>query len=75
MKLELGIWKWRSDSRYYTVRLQQNLFNEWTLIKSWGGLQNNLGNLAVQTFNHIDDATKEIENIRKRRVSRHYKIV
>ncbi|KIE04538.1 hypothetical protein NF27_HL00030 [Candidatus Jidaibacter acanthamoeba] len=75
MKLDLRIWKWRSESRYYTIRLQQNLFNEWTLINSWGGLQNNLGNLAVQTFGHIEDAINEIEVIGRKRRRRGYNIL
>ncbi|KIE04544.1 hypothetical protein NF27_HL00090 [Candidatus Jidaibacter acanthamoeba] len=60
------IWKWRSESRYYTISLQQNLFNEWTIIKSWGGLQNNLGSFAVQTFDHLNNALKEIANVTKK---------
>lgn len=74
MQLKIQKWEWRSDSRYYIVRLQKNLFDEWTLIKSWGGLQNNLGSLAIQTFTHINDAFIEIANIAKKREKRNYKI-
>ena len=31
-------WYWESKNRYYSVRLQRNLFAEWTLLKSWGGI-------------------------------------
>ena len=63
-------WTWKSNSRYYIVRLQENLFGEWTLIKNWGGLSNKLGGAQMHTFTSMDGALVELDRIAKIRVKR-----
>lgn len=65
-------WVWKSDARYYIVRLQVNLFGEWTLVKNWGGLNNRLGGAQVRTFGTIKEALRELVDVKKVRVRRGY---
>jgi hypothetical protein len=39
--------RWETDSRYYDVRLVQDLFNDWVLMVSRGGKRNRLGALRT----------------------------
>ena len=64
--------KWRryhfeSKDRYYTVILQQNLFHEWSIIKCYGGKDNKLGNMIIESCHSYQDGTNKIEQIKKAR--------
>lgn len=65
-------WIWKSDSRYYIVRLQESLFGEWTLVKNWGGLNNKLGGAQMHTFDTLEKAITELGNIGETRMKRNY---
>jgi hypothetical protein len=69
--------KWRryhfeSKDRYYIVILQQDLFHEWSIIKCYGGKDNKLGNMIIESCNSYQDGTDKIEQIKKTRRSRKY---
>ena len=69
--------KWRryhfeSKDRYYTVILQQDLFHEWSIIKCYGGKDNKLGNMIIESCDSYQDSTDKIEQIKKTRRSRKY---
>jgi len=69
--------KWKryyfeSKDRYYIVILQQDLFHEWSIIKCYGGRDNKLGNLIIQSCNSYDEAINEIEEIKKTRKAHKY---
>lgn len=69
--------KWRryhfeSKDRYYIVILQQNLFHEWSIIKCYGGKDNKLGNMIIESCNSYEDGKNKIEQIKKTRRSRKY---
>ena len=69
--------KWRryhfeSKDRYYIVILQQDLFHEWSIIKCYGGKDNKLGNMVIESCNSYQDGTDKIEQIKKTRRSRKY---
>lgn len=71
--------KWRryyfeSKDRYYTIVLQQDLFHQWSIIQCYGGNGNNLGNIIIKSFNSYKEAIGKIEEIKKRRVARKYKL-
>lgn len=68
-------WRWQSKYRYYTIHLQKNLFDEWTLIKSWGGLKNRLGNYSILTCSSLDEALKWVEEMDRLRGKRGYGVV
>ena len=69
--------KWRryyfeSKDRYYIVILQQDLFHEWSIIKCYGGKDNKLGNMIIQSCDSYQDGANKIEQIKKIRRSRKY---
>jgi hypothetical protein len=69
--------KWRryyfeSKDRYYIVILQQDLFHEWSIMKCYGGKENKLGNLIIESCNSYEDAANKIEQIKKIRRRRKY---
>ena len=69
--------KWRryhfeSKDRYYIVILQQNLFHEWSIIKCYGGKDNKLGNMIIESCDSYEGGTNKIEQIKKARRSRKY---
>jgi len=69
--------KWRryyfvSKDRYYIVILQQDLFHQWSIIKCYGGKDNKLGNLIIQSCDSYDEAINEIEEIKKVRKAHKY---
>ena len=61
-----------SKDRYYIVILQQDLFHEWSIIKCYGGKDNKLGNLIIQSCDSYDAAINEIEEIKKTRKAHKY---
>jgi hypothetical protein len=61
-----------SDSRLYCIILDQDLFDQWTVIQSWGGKHNQRGggkSIAVESF---ERGMTLIESIAKRRKARGY---
>jgi hypothetical protein len=69
--------KWKryyfeSKVRYYIAILQQDIFHEWSIIKCYGGKENKLGNLIIQSCNSYDAAINEIEEIKKIRKAHKY---
>ena len=61
-----------SKDRYYTVILQQDLFHEWSIIKCYGGKDNKLGNIIIESCNSYQYGINKIEQINKARRSRKY---
>ena len=61
-----------SKDRYYIVILQQDLFHEQSIIKCYGGKENKLGNLIIQSCNSYDATINEIEEIKKTRKAHKY---
>lgn len=62
-------WYWQSDTRYYRVTLQKNLFGNWILIKSWGGLNNHLNggtSCLIQNINDLDQIIASIDATRRK---------
>lgn len=39
---------YRTDTRYYSVAVQRDLFGEAVIIRCWGGLFNHLGGIATE---------------------------
>jgi hypothetical protein len=69
-----SVWKWKSDKRYYTVRIQKNLFGEWSLFKEWGSLKSRAGRLVYCIYGQLDEALAEVKGINKKRQSRGYRL-
>lgn len=68
-------WKWVSNTRYYKIQLQKNLFEEWTLVKEWGGLYNRLGSFKYESFDNYEEVIESITRISKKRKSRGYHLL
>lgn len=68
-------WQWKSEERYYTIRLQRDLFGEWSLIKSWGGLRNKLGSYSIEICETYESAMETIRKTDLKRKKRHYNLL
>ncbi len=66
------VWRWHSKYRYYSVYLQKNLFGEWIITQSWGGLKNRLGGMKTMTFTTINEALNFVCLLEKKRIKRNY---
>lgn len=67
--------RWETTSRYYVVRLYQDLFGDWIVESVWGGLHNKLGNRQQQVLASYQDALALLLQINRQRHARHYGIV
>ncbi len=63
---------WRKQQHYFIVRLSQDLFGDWVLIRSWGNLNNNLGGYKQDTLSCKAQALKQLDEICKRQLRRGY---
>lgn len=64
--------RWQSESRYYTAEILQDLFGEWSLRASWGGLGSRRGNCKVTYMPDYLSAIAAMNQIAKRRQVRGY---
>ncbi len=48
--------RFEKDSRYYELRLTQDLLEDWTLITSNGRVKSKLGNSRTQAFGTFNEA-------------------
>ena len=63
-----------TDTRSYTLILQKNLFKQWSIIKAFGGKENNLGNILYEHFEDYDSAIFRLEKLKKMRLYRKYRL-
>lgn len=61
--------------RYYLVYVTQDLFGEWIIIKSWGGLNKAGGQVLSTPCASYDEAMAKIESIKKARIRCGYALV
>ena len=74
---QLEQWKkihWETDTRYYSVILQQDLFHSWNITRQWGGRHNERFGQKSNAFFSIEEAQKELEVIYKTREQRGYSL-
>ena len=62
--------RWETDSRYYDVRLSQDLFNDLVLLVSRVGKRNRLGALRTIFVASEEEGLKKIEALEKVRTRR-----
>lgn len=60
-------WVNNQTRRYYEVRLCQNLFGEWVVRLSWGGIGNRLGGEGERQVADYPAALAEMEAVSQRR--------
>lgn len=66
--------RWTTDRRYYSLRIQRNLFGEWELLKAWGSRYDKLGGHQVIPAETLDEVTKLLEAESSRRQRRGYAV-
>lgn len=64
-----------AKQRYYSVRLEQDLFGDWTLIACWGGLNSHRGGMKVTCVENQDAGQQAIMKIAKRRCQHGYEVL
>jgi hypothetical protein len=60
-------WIQPEKARYYQAELVQDLFGEWTLVCSWGGLGTALGGLSSTGVASLEDGLLKLEAVDKLR--------
>ena len=65
-------WENRQSRRYYEARLLKNLFGDWGVCCSWGGIGAKSGNTKVFPADSRDAAYTIYQAIHVRRLQRHY---
>lgn len=66
--------RWQSETRYYTAEVVQDLFGEWALLCSWGGLGGRRGSYRFSYMPSYQAAVAAIERLDKRRQQRGYQL-
>ena len=66
--------RWMTATRYYVLRVQQDLFGDWELIKSWGGRSSSRGRSQVVPTSSAVDAIAALSKESKRRARRGYRL-
>ncbi len=66
-------WQWHSDTKYYNLVFDQDLFGQWTVTKYWGGKFTKTHRYKKEYCapHNID---KLVAQIHKRRISRGYQL-
>ena len=62
--------RFEKNTRYYTIRLEKDLFEEWVIVVINGQIQSRLGQsrtLAFSCFNEALDRFYEMINVRQKR--------
>lgn len=65
-------WENPNSGRYYTAIVQQNLFSQWEVFCSWGGIGSRRGNSKVFPAASLGDAQEKLCQLANRRRQRHY---
>lgn len=63
---------WQTESRFYTAKVEQNLFGEWYCYCSWGSRITRHGHSKIFLALNYDDAINTLQKTEKRRLQRGY---
>lgn len=61
-------------SRFYTAVLDQDLFNQWTVTRSWGSAKSGQGGGRVSVVESFEAGLRLLQVIRRRRERHGYKM-
>lgn len=67
--------RWESDTRYYLLRLQANLFGDLELHRIWGGLCSRGGGTITEPLKDMDAGQQRFREEEARRKRRGYRPV
>ena len=65
-------WINTGNRRYYRALLQPDLFGDWTLMRSWGSLDNARGQVHIEPVSDPAAGKQAIAAIHKRRLAHGY---
>jgi predicted DNA-binding WGR domain protein len=65
--------RWEKDTRYYELRVQQDLFGDWLLIRAWGRRDSALGQIRQELCDSYEQARVQFTEAEVRRVKRGYR--
>lgn len=65
--------RWTTQDRYYTLRVQQDLFGQWELLKVWGSLHSRHGRHQVCPAASLEAAASLLTSEARRRARRGYR--
>jgi predicted DNA-binding WGR domain protein len=68
-------WINHEKQRYYTVRLEQDLFGDWTLVSCWGGRHSKRGGMQIKRLEGYEQGLAAIEQLAKRRRQHGYALL
>lgn len=69
---DTSVQRWTTQDRYYTLRVQQDLFGQWELLKVWGSLHSRLGRHQVVPTESKVQAERLLAREARRRQGRGY---
>ena len=61
-----------NQCRYYSLRVDRDLFGGWTLIRQWGRLDKNGGAIRMESFESEEVATNRLIQINQQKRKRGY---
>lgn len=64
--------RWEKATRYYALRMQQDLFGHWLLTRSWGRRGSALGQIRHELCNDATEAQSRYDQAAVRRGQRGY---
>lgn len=50
--------RWETETRYYLLALQQNLFGQWEVVRAWGGRGTKLGAIRFAPASSYEEAVR-----------------
>lgn len=71
------MWYWinHDKQRYYQADLVQDLFGDWTVVRAWGGLNSQRGNMEILYAPSEAEGIKKIEALVLEREKRGYSLM
>ena len=66
--------RWESETRYYAVVLQQDLFGDWVLTTARGGKRNRLGGVRHLVVSTKEEGLKKIQALHRLRLRHGYQL-
>lgn len=67
--------RWETSSRYYEARVQQDLWGEWQVVRTWGGKRSRRGGMKAEVCASREEACARITAVAQHRRQRGYERV
>ncbi|RMD59543.1 WGR domain-containing protein [Candidatus Parcubacteria bacterium] len=67
--------RWHKGTRYYELRVQQDLWGDWTISRIWGQRGSRLGSMKIEPYDSLEQAMRRYEELSKQRARKGYEMV